>query len=60
MRTEKLARREVTRDVANEKAMRTLRIKEGSAKDVKKSIPTPATSWSPVREIPMAMGSPIW
>ena len=42
VRTEKLARREVTRDVANEKAMRTLRIKEGSAKDVKKSIPTPA------------------
>ena len=28
VRTEKLARREVTRDVANEKAMRTLRIKE--------------------------------
>ena len=28
--------------MANEKAMRTLRIKEGSAKDVKKSIPTPA------------------
>ena len=42
VRTEKLARREVTRDVANEKAMRTLKIKEGSAKDVKKMIPTPA------------------
>ena len=42
VRTEKLSRREVTRDVANEKAMRTLKIKEGSAKDVKKMIPTPA------------------
>ena len=42
VRTEKLARREVTRDVANEKAMRTLKIKPGSAKDVKKGIPTMA------------------
>ena len=42
VRTEKLARREVTRDAANEKAMRTLKIKPGSAKDVKKGIPTMA------------------
>jgi DNA repair protein RAD16 len=34
VRTAKLAKREKTRDVANEKAMRTLRIKKGDAKDV--------------------------
>ena len=34
MRTAKLAKREKTRDVANEKAMRTLRIKKGDAKDL--------------------------
>jgi hypothetical protein len=33
VRTAKLAKREKTRDVANEKAMRTLRIKKGDAKD---------------------------
>ena len=42
VRTEKLARREVTRETANEKAMRTLKIKSGNAEDVKASIPTPA------------------
>ena len=34
VRTAKLAKREKTRDVANEKAMRTLRIKKGDAKDL--------------------------
>ena len=34
VRTAKLAKREKTRDVANEKAMRTLRIKKGDANDV--------------------------
>jgi len=42
VRSDKLARREVTRDTANEKAMRTLKIKPGSASDVKKPLPTPA------------------
>jgi DNA repair protein RAD16 len=34
VRTAKLAKREVNRDVANEKAMRTLKIKSGKASDV--------------------------
>lgn len=53
VKTERLKRREVTRAVAKEKAMRTLKIKEGSAKDVTKedvqlttsSFPTPSNCY---------------
>ena len=48
VRTAKLAKREKTRDVANEKAMRTLRIKKGDAKD----------AVEPMRRPDLASGAP--
>ena len=42
VRTAKLAKREKKRDVANEKAMRTLKIKSGKAEDVVDALPTPS------------------
>jgi len=56
VRSEKLARREVTRDTANEKAMRTLKIKEGNASDVKKPLPTPANFY---KELMAKAGRPV-
>ena len=56
VRSEKLARREVTRDTANEKAMRTLKIKQGSASDVKKPLPTPANFY---KELMAKAGRPV-
>jgi hypothetical protein len=43
VRTAKLAKREVKQGVANEKAMRTLRIKKGKAEDVTEAAVTQAT-----------------
>ena len=55
MRTAKLAKREKKRDVANEKAMRTLKIKSGKAEDVVDALPTPSNFY---RELMTKAGRP--
>ena len=55
VRTAKLAKREKKRDVANEKAMRTLKIKSGKAEDVVDALPTPSNFY---RELMTKAGRP--
>ena len=55
VRTAKLAKREKKRDVANEKAMRTLKIKSGKAEDVVEALPTPSNFY---RELMTKAGRP--